>query len=83
MLLLGAISNLTLANLTTDLGLNLGGWIFISLAWISIISIAIFCFSKVIGLAEAKKREASRKALEWAALSEEERRRLPRDDYSQ
>lgn len=41
-------------------GLNTAGWIFISSAWLTIISVAVFCFSKVIRLAEAKKRAAKR-----------------------
>lgn len=36
-------------------GLNTAGWIFISIAWLAIISVAVFCFGKVIRLAEAKK----------------------------
>ncbi len=37
-----------------ELGLNLGGWIFISAAWIGIIYITIFCFKRVLGTQEKK-----------------------------
>lgn len=52
-------------------GLTTAGWIFISLAWITIISVAAFCYSRVIRIAEANRRAEAGKATEWAALSSE------------
>jgi glycerol uptake facilitator-like aquaporin len=38
-----------------QLGLNLGGWIFIAVAWGCIWTVAIFCFKRVLG-AQGKKK---------------------------
>ncbi len=57
MLLSSASFILTQTNPAAVHGLNTAGWIFISLAWISIISVAVFCYSKVIRIAEQRKRE--------------------------
>lgn len=38
-----------------ELGLNLGGWIFIASAWIGIIWTTIFCFKRVLGTHEQQK----------------------------
>lgn len=43
----------------TEPGLSTAGWIFISFAWAAIISVAVFCYSKVIRIAEQRKRAAA------------------------
>jgi hypothetical protein len=40
-------------------GLSTAGWIFISCAWIAIIGVAVFCYSRVIRLAEQRKRASA------------------------
>ncbi len=37
------------------LGLNIGGWIFIAVAWSSIIWTSIFCFKRVLGTHKQQK----------------------------
>ncbi len=37
-----------------ELGLNAGGWTFISVAWIGILYTTIFCFKRVLGSQEKK-----------------------------
>ncbi len=37
-------------------GLSTAGWIFVSTAWICIISVAVFCYRKVIMKSEQKRR---------------------------
>ena len=39
-------------------GLTTAGWIFVSTAWVCIISIAVFCYRKVILKSEHKRRVA-------------------------
>lgn len=53
-------------------GLSTAGWIFISIAWFTIISVAVFCYGKVIRLAEARKKVETNKAAEWAGSAHEE-----------
>jgi hypothetical protein len=36
-------------------GLTTGGWIFISIAWATIISVAVFCYRKVLQKAAEKR----------------------------
>lgn len=38
-----------------ELGLNLGGWIFIASAWIGILWTTIFCFKRVLGSQNQQK----------------------------
>jgi hypothetical protein len=49
-------------------GLTTGGWIFISIAWTAIISVAVFCYRKVLQTAMEKRR---RQLLESPPLSQE------------
>ncbi len=37
-------------------GLTTAGWIFISIAWITIISIAVFCYRKVLQKASERRQ---------------------------
>lgn len=39
-------------------GLTTAGWIFISIAWTTIISVAVFCYRKVLQKAAEKRRRA-------------------------
>ena len=39
-------------------GLTTGGWIFISIAWATIISVAVFCYRKVLQKAAEKRQQA-------------------------
>lgn len=39
-------------------GLTTAGWIFISIAWTTIISLAVFCYRKVLQKAAEKRRRA-------------------------
>ncbi|GEM_PF-3323084 len=38
-------------------GMTAAGWIFISLAWTTIISVAVFCYRKVLQIAEEKRQQ--------------------------
>lgn len=49
------------------LGMTTAGWIFMSLAWLTIISVAVFCYRKVLQKAAEKRRRAQ---LESPALNE-------------
>lgn len=49
------------------LGMTTAGWIFMSLAWLTIISVAVFCYRKVLQKAAEKRRRAR---LESPALNE-------------
>lgn len=40
-------------------GLTAAGWFFVTLAWTTIISTAIFCYRKVLHKSEERKRTAS------------------------
>jgi hypothetical protein len=48
-------------------GLTAGGWVFISIAWATIISLAVFCYRKVLQKAAEKRQEA---LLESPSLTE-------------
>lgn len=39
-------------------GLTTAGWLFVSLAWTTILSIAVFCYRKVLSKAEARGRKS-------------------------
>ncbi len=39
-------------------GMTTAGWIFISIAWTTIISLAVFCYRKVLQKAGEKRRRA-------------------------
>lgn len=39
-------------------GLTTAGWIFISIAWTTIISLAVFCYRKVLQKAAEKRQRA-------------------------
>ncbi len=44
------------------------GWIFLSIAWISIISVAVFCYRKVL---QKATKQRQRELLETAPLGQE------------
>ena len=39
-------------------GMTTGGWIFMSVVWTTVISLAVFCYRKVLQKAEEKRRRA-------------------------
>jgi hypothetical protein len=39
-------------------GMTAAGWIFIAIAWTAIISVAVFCYRKVLQKAEERKQQA-------------------------
>ena len=41
-------------------GLTVGGWIFLSVAWTTIIGVAVFCYRKVLQKAVEKRRRGLR-----------------------
>lgn len=46
-----------------QLGLNLGGWIFIIVAWGSILGVTIFCFKRVLGTHNQKDEATGENSL--------------------
>lgn len=51
-------------------GMTTAGWVFIAIAWTAIISIAVFCYRKVLQKAEEQKQQA---LLESPPLAQEVR----------
>jgi cell division protein FtsN len=51
-------------------GMTAAGWFFIAIAWTTIISIAVFCYRKVLQKAEKRKQQA---LLESPPLAQEVR----------
>ncbi|MCG3119107.1 MAG: hypothetical protein ALAOOOJD_01438 [bacterium] len=56
------------------LGMTTAGWIFMSLAWLTIISVAVFCYRKVLQKAAEKQRRA---LLESPSLHEQMTEKRP------
>jgi hypothetical protein len=50
------------------IGMTTAGWIFISIAWTTIISLAVFCYRKVLQKATEKRQRA---LLEASSLHEQ------------
>ncbi len=51
-------------------GMTAAGWIFITIAWTAIISVAVFCYRKVLQIAEARRQK---ELLESPPLAQEVR----------
>ncbi len=58
MLLLHEVVQVTQTLSDKPIGMTTAGWIFISIAWTTIISIAVFCYRKVLQKAAEKRRRA-------------------------
>lgn len=58
MLLLHEVVQVTQTLSDKPVGLTTAGWIFISIAWTTIISLAVFCYRKVLQKAAEKRRRA-------------------------
>lgn len=58
MLLLHAVVPAAQSISEQSLGLTTAGWIFISIAWTAIISVAVFCYRKVLQKAAEKRQQA-------------------------
>ena len=46
-------------------GLTAAGWVFISIAWTTIISVAVFCYRKVLQKAEEKRQQELLESPSW------------------
>ena len=58
MLLLHEVVQVTQTLSDKPIGMTTAGWIFISIAWTTIISLAVFCYRKVLQKAAEKRRRA-------------------------
>lgn len=58
MLLLHAVLPLTQSLSEQPIGLSAAGWTFIAIAWITIISLVVFCYRKVLQKAAEKRQRA-------------------------
>lgn len=58
MLLLHEVVQVTQTLSDKPIGMTTAGWIFISIAWTTIISLAVFCYRKVLQKAAEKWRRA-------------------------
>lgn len=56
MLLLHEVVQTTQALADKPVGMTTAGWVFISVAWITIISLAVFCYRQVLQKAAGKRR---------------------------
>jgi len=57
-LLLQESTNVVSATSNGGTGLTLAGWIFISIAWTSVLGLLIFCYRKILQKAAEKKQQA-------------------------
>lgn len=58
MLLLHVLVSTTQSASQPSLGMTTAGWIFMAFAWTTIISVAVFCYRKVLQKAAEKRRQA-------------------------
>jgi hypothetical protein len=60
------------ASAQNAVGMTTAGWIFISIAWITIISLAVFCYRKVLQTASERRQ---RELLEAPPLAQDMKRK--------
>ena len=56
MALLSCVGILAVQSGSGHTGLTAGGWMFVAIAWATIISVLVFCYRKVIQKADERKR---------------------------
>lgn len=67
MLLLHEVAQTAQSLSDKPVGMTTAGWIFMAMAWTTILSVAVFCYRKVLQKAAEKRRRAF---IETAAMQE-------------
>ncbi len=72
MFLIAAIAPGAQASAQNAVGITAAGWIFLAIAWTAIISVAIFCYRKVLQKASERRQ---RELLESPSLGQDMKRK--------